>query len=108
MCTGRVRPEHIARALGEGADGVLVLGCHPQDCHYRSGNLRARALVRFTERMLEGLGVNPARLRLEWISASEGTRFVQVVNDYTQALRRIGPFAPTEHGTGRRQGLRVE
>jgi len=94
MCTGRIRPEHIMAALQQGADGVLVLGCHPKDCHYRTGNLRARAAVGLTSRLLEGLGLHPERVQLEWVSAAEGEKLARVVNAQARKLRRLGPFRP--------------
>jgi F420-non-reducing hydrogenase iron-sulfur subunit len=90
-CTGRVDPQMILHAFAGGADGVLVLGCHPGDCHYREGNLRARDRVLLLGAALAPLGIEPARLRLEWVSATEGDRFVRVVEEAVEALRRLGP-----------------
>jgi len=91
-CTGRLSPDHLLEAFRAGADGVLVLGCHPQDCHYRSGNLRARALITLTARLLASVGLPAERLRLEWVSASEDQRLVQVVHEFTAAIRELGPL----------------
>ncbi len=91
MCSGRVNPSFILEAFERGADGVLVSGCHLGDCHYISGNLKAEKRVKTTWKLLELLGINPKRLRLEWISASEGERFAEIVQGFTNDLRRIGP-----------------
>lgn len=90
MCSGRVSPSFVLKALAVGADGVLIAGCHPGDCHYMAGNYKTRRRVEFTRRLLEQFGVEPERLRLEWISASEGTKFAEVVTDFTDKIRKIG------------------
>jgi F420-non-reducing hydrogenase iron-sulfur subunit len=92
MCSGRVEPSFVLQALRAGADGVLIAGCHPGDCHYQAGNyktLRRQALLR---KVLEQLGVEPQRVRLEWVSASEGDRFARLVNEMTEQVRALGPF----------------
>jgi len=91
MCSGRVDPSFILSGFKEGIDGVLVSGCHPGDCHYISGNLRAEKNVKSTRKLLELLGLNPRRLRLEWISASEGQKFANTISDFTATLDKIGP-----------------
>jgi len=91
MCTGRVEPAFVLQALRDGADGVLVAGCHPGDCHYVDGNLRAAARLALLARLLAQLGVSPERLRLEWIGASEAERFASVVREMTERLRSLGP-----------------
>jgi len=91
MCSGRVDPTWILKAFELGADGVLVSGCHPQDCHYISGNEKAEERVNSTKRLLRLLGLETDRLRLEWISASEGARFAEVIKDFTEKLSRMGP-----------------
>jgi heterodisulfide reductase subunit D len=91
MCTGRLEPIFILHALEKGADGVLVAGCHPGDCHYVSGNLEAEKKVSKMFRVLEMLGIPKERLRLEWISASEGARFANVMRDFTDKVRALGP-----------------
>lgn len=91
MCSGRVDPAFIVRAFEMGADGVLVGGCHPGDCHYISGNLEAEKRIKNTQRLLGMIGLGSERLRLEWISASEGERFAQVITEFTQNLRKLGP-----------------
>jgi F420-non-reducing hydrogenase iron-sulfur subunit len=92
MCSGRVHPSHIMEALKNGADGVLVAGCHPpNDCHYISGNLKAARRVALLKKVLKQLGMNEKRLRLEWISAAEGEKFAHVITEFTQALKELGP-----------------
>jgi len=91
MCSGRVDPVFILKAFAIGADGVLVGGCHPEDCHYMEGNYKARRRIELTKRLLGQFGIEPERLRLEWISASEGARFAEVVTDFTQTIEKLGP-----------------
>ncbi len=91
MCSGRVEPAFILNAFENGADGVLVAGCHPGDCHYRSGNQHAEKRIEKTKKILDLLGIGSDRLRLEWISASEGEKFASVIKDFTERLRSKGP-----------------
>jgi len=91
MCSGRVTPAFVLKALAMGADGVLIAGCHPGDCHYIAGNYKARRRAELTKRLLEQFGVEPERLRLEWLSASEGTKFAETVNDFSQTIKKLGP-----------------
>jgi F420-non-reducing hydrogenase iron-sulfur subunit len=91
QCTGMIHPNLVMEALVGGADGVLVCGCHPGDCHYQDGNLRAKARAEAVELMLQDFGLEPERFRLEWVSASEGTRFARVVNEMVEQVRRVGP-----------------
>lgn len=91
MCSGRVEPEFVLKAFTLGADGVLVLGCHPGDCHYSSGNYKTMRRVPLTEKLLEQFGVEQERLKLEWVSAAEGARFAQVVTDFTNRIKELGP-----------------
>lgn len=93
MCTGRVDPAFVLQAFREGADGVLVAGCHPGDCHYADGNLRAAARHAVLVRALEQAGIEPARFRIAWAGASEGERFAGIVREMTDALRALGPLA---------------
>ena len=90
MCSGRVDPLFITKALGMGVDGVLVSGCHPGECHYQTGNYRARRRLAITKRFLEYMGVEPQRIQASWVSASEGAKFAEVVNEVTQEVREIG------------------
>ena len=91
MCTGSVDTSFVLRALLEGADGVLVSGCHPGDCHYVSGNYRARRRLSVVAKTLESLGLEPERFRFEWISASEGAKFAEVVTEFTEKVKQLGP-----------------
>jgi len=95
MCSGRVDPVHILEAFRAGADGVLVTGCHIGDCHYQSGNLVAQKRIKFVDMVLRKIGIEPHRLRLEWVSAPEGGRFAELVKDTTEKLKGQ-PFKPSE------------
>jgi len=92
MCSGRVDPSFILHALRSGADGVLVCGCHPGDCHYVEGNYKCLRRIPLTKLLLKDFGVNPDRLRLEWVSASEGERYKAVVTEFTEQIRALGPL----------------
>jgi F420-non-reducing hydrogenase iron-sulfur subunit len=92
MCSGRVDPQMILWAFRHGADGVLIGGCHPGDCHYQEGNYKALRRITLLRTMLGQFGIEPERLRLEWISASEGERLRDVVNEFTEQIRRLGPL----------------
>ena len=96
MCSGRVDPNFVLEALARGADGVLVLGCHPGDCHYSEGNYKCQRRVPLTRKLAEQMGVDPRRIRLEWVSASEGARFTQVVTEFTEQVRALGPLQLAE------------
>jgi F420-non-reducing hydrogenase iron-sulfur subunit len=91
MCSGRVHPAHILEAFKDGADGVLVAGCHtPTDCHYISGNFKAQRRVAMVKKLMEQLGIDPERLRLEWISAAEGEKFAKTIREMTEDLKKLG------------------
>ena len=90
-CSGRVDPVIIMRAFREGADGVLVAGCHPGDCHYTEGNYYTRRRFAVVHNFLDYMGIERERLQLEWVSASEGKRWAQVVDGMTEAVRKLGP-----------------
>ena len=92
MCSGRVDPTFILKAFARGVDGVLIGGCHPGDCHYMEGNYKARRGIHLLRKMLGDFGIEPERVRLEWVSASEGARFAQVVADFTKTLKELGPL----------------
>jgi F420-non-reducing hydrogenase iron-sulfur subunit len=92
MCSGRVDPGFILSAFKSGADGVLVCGCHPGDCHYVEGNYKCMRRIPLTKILIQQLGIDPERLKLEWVSASEGARFKQVVTDFTEQIRALGPL----------------
>lgn len=91
MCSGMVHPNLVIDALTKGADGVLICGCHIGDCHYLEGNVKAENRKEAIELMLEDFGIEPERFRLEWVSASEGPRFAEVVTDMTKTVRALGP-----------------
>ena len=93
MCSGRVEPSLVLQALRCGADGVLVAGCHPGDCHYQNGNHKTMRRFALLRRLLDQLGVEPERVRLEGVSASEGDRFGGIVDGMTERLRALGPFS---------------
>jgi F420-non-reducing hydrogenase iron-sulfur subunit len=90
-CSGRIDPLLVIRALRIGFDGVLVSGCHPGDCHYQTGNYRARRRMAITKKFLEYVGVEPQRLQASWVSASEGGKFAEVVTEITRDLKEIKP-----------------
>ncbi len=91
MCSGMVHPNLVMDALTKGADGILICGCHPGDCHYQEGNLKAEARAEAIKLMLQDFGIEEERFRLEWISASEGRRFAEVVTEMTKEIRQLGP-----------------
>ena len=91
MCSGRIDPTFVLKALREGADGVLICGCHPGDCHYHEGNYKCLRRFHLLQKYLEQMGINKERIRLEWVSASEGKRFAEVVNSMTETIKRLGP-----------------
>jgi F420-non-reducing hydrogenase iron-sulfur subunit len=92
MCSGRVHPSHILEAFKNGADGVLVAGCHtPNDCHYISGNFKAERRIAMLKKLMAQLGLEPERLRLEWISAAEGEKFAKVMREMVSDLKKLGP-----------------
>jgi F420-non-reducing hydrogenase iron-sulfur subunit len=92
MCTGRVDPSFVFKALESGADGVLVAGCHPGDCHYSEGNYKCLRRTLLTRRVLKSLGIDERRIRMEWISASEAEKFARVSREMEQQIRSIGPL----------------
>jgi len=96
MCSGMVHPNLVIEALTKGADGVLICGCHIGDCHYVEGNLRTEKRAEAIEMMLEDFGLEYERFRLEWVSASEGAKFAQVVTEMVEDLKAVGPspYAP--------------
>jgi F420-non-reducing hydrogenase iron-sulfur subunit len=91
MCSGMIHPNLVVDALTQGADGVLVCGCHPGDCHYLDGNLKAERRSEALTLMLQDLGIEEERFRLEWVSASEGPRFARLMREFTEQVRRVGP-----------------
>lgn len=106
MCSGRVDPTFVLRAFSRGIDGVMVLGCHPGDCHYATGNYYARNRVKVLKQLLELAGVNPDRLILDWVSAGEGERFATLVRDFTEQILALGPFGYAQgRPFGQNEGL---
>ncbi len=91
MCSARVDPELVLRALAKGADGVIILGCHPADCHYIGGNYRARRRIALLRLVLEQYGFDPKRLKLEWVSASEGEKFQTTLTTFVDTIKALGP-----------------
>jgi len=91
MCSSRVDPLFILKALLSGADGVLLAGCHPGDCHYQTGNYYTRRRIALIQKIFSELGLEVSRLKLAWIAASEGARFKKVVTEFTEELKKMGP-----------------
>jgi coenzyme F420-reducing hydrogenase delta subunit len=91
MCSARVDPEWVLRAFSKGADGVIILGCHPGDCHYIGGNYRARRRIALLRMVLEQYGFDPKRLKLEWVSASEGEKFQTTICGFVDTIKQLGP-----------------
>ena len=91
MCTGMVDPQYVIKAFLEGADGVLVSGCHPGDCHYISGNFKARRRIKLLKDILPQFGFEPERLRLTWIGASDGIQFAEIIQELVDQIKKLGP-----------------
>jgi len=91
MCSGRVDPAFVLEALKKGVDGVLIAGCHPGDCHYQSGNYKTNRRIKLLQKLLHDLGIEPQRVRFEYISASEGQKFAQVVTEFVDEIKKLGP-----------------
>jgi len=96
MCSGRIDVQFVLKAFAKGADGVLIGGCHPGDCHYQEGNYKALRRFRLLQRLIRQMGIEEERLRLEWISAAEGDRVKVVVNEMVETLKRLGPLRKAE------------
>ena len=96
MCSGRVDPQFVLEAFARGADGVLMGGCHPGDCHYQEGNYKALRRYHLLKRVLKGMGIEEDRFRLAWISASEADRLKEVVDDLVEKVRALGPLKAKE------------
>jgi len=99
-CSGRVNPLYIIKSLQHGADGVLVSGCHPGDCHYISGNYYARRRFALLKNLLEFVGVEPGRVSFSWVSAAEGEKFSQVVKEVVETVKALGPAERLVKGKG--------
>jgi F420-non-reducing hydrogenase iron-sulfur subunit len=102
MCSGAIEVTYILEALQKGADGVFIGGCHPGDCHYQAGNYKTMRKIILAKQLLAQLGISPQRLKLEWVSAAEGQRFAQVVTDFIEEVKKLGPNPlcqeATQHG----------
>jgi F420-non-reducing hydrogenase iron-sulfur subunit len=92
MCSGRVDPTFVVNAFRKGADGVLICGCHPGDCHYNEGNYNMMRRFPLIRKLISQFGINPERVRLEWVSASEGDRYAEIVTEFTDQIRQMGPL----------------
>jgi len=97
MCSGRVDPAFVLEALRKGVDGVLIAGCHPGDCHYQSGNYKTNRRVKLLKKLLEELGIDPKRVRFEYVSASEGQKFATVVTEFVGEIKKLGPNPINTH-----------
>ena len=97
MCSGRVDPQFILTAFAKGADGVLVLACHPGDCHYKEGNYRAAQRMRILEPMLAQMGIDRRRIRFDYVSAAEGEKYVHVIEEMVGTIRALGPLNSAFH-----------
>lgn len=93
MCSGRIEPEFILESFRKGADGVIILACHPGDCHYKEGNYRAAQRSTIMKQLLSQFGIEEERFRMDYVSAGEGEKFVRVITEMVEAVRRVGPLA---------------
>lgn len=93
-CSGRINPMFIFKALAEGADGVMVSGCHPGDCHYISGNRYAKRKLAILRRLLDWIGIEPERIHFTWLSASEGAKYAEEVSEFVDKVRKLGSHNP--------------
>ena len=91
MCSGSISPLYILSAFNKGADGILVSGCHPGDCHYIKGNLYARRRIALVKELLEFIGFEPKRFQMSWVSAAEGSKYTQIIKDFVSQLKPLGP-----------------
>jgi F420-non-reducing hydrogenase iron-sulfur subunit len=92
FCSGRVDPQHILHAFRSGADGVFIGGCHPGDCHYQEGNYKTMKRIPMVKKLMRDMGIEEERLRLEWVSASEGDKFTKVITQFVEQIRALGPL----------------
>lgn len=104
MCTGRIDPQFVMKAFQSGADGVIILGCHPGDCHYKEGNYKALRRFHLLKRMLKQFGIEEDRFRLDWVSASEADKFVAVIQDMVSKVKALGPLHVTPLRLSREKG----
>ncbi len=96
FCSSRIDPQHILHAFKNGADGILIGGCHFGDCHYQNGNYKTARRVALLHGLLKDMGIDEKRLRLEWISAAEGEKFTKVITEFTEEIKKIGPLKGNE------------
>jgi F420-non-reducing hydrogenase iron-sulfur subunit len=108
MCTGRIDPQFVLKAFQSGADGVMILGCHPGDCHYKEGNYKALRRYHLLKRMLKQFGIEEDRFRLDWVSASEADKFVEVIQDMVKKVKALGPLKVIPHHPPSEKGERVD
>lgn len=107
-CSGRISPELILRTFREGADGVMVLGCHIGDCHFSTGNHRAAKRMPILKKLLEYTGIDSERLYVDWVSAAEGEKFAAIIKDFTQKISALPPFMETMKGRERKSGENMQ
>lgn len=98
MCSSRMNPLFLINTLQQGADGVLISGCHPGDCHYIQGNYFIRRRFGLIKKLMEYVGIDPRRVKMSWVSASEGHKFADIINEMTEELREIGPMVQIKRG----------
>jgi len=91
MCSGTIEPLYVVKAFKEGADGVFIGGCHPGDCHYQNGNYKTQRRIVLLKRAISEIGLDPRRIRLEWVSAAEGQRFARIITEFTEEIKKLGP-----------------
>ncbi len=99
MCSGRIESSFIFQAFAQGVDGVMIAGCNPGDCHYNSGNFKARRRLMLLNNTLTQFGIEPERLKMEWIPASEGSKFQSTVNGFIDEVTKLGPLTPKAEAT---------
>ncbi|UCG44351.1 MAG: hydrogenase iron-sulfur subunit [candidate division WOR-3 bacterium] len=92
FCSSRVDPQYILQAFRDGADGVIIGGCHPGDCHYQAGNYKTMKRIILVKRLMQQMSIDEGRLRLEWISAAEGGKFARIIHEFTEEIRNLGPL----------------
>jgi F420-non-reducing hydrogenase iron-sulfur subunit len=97
MCTGRIDPTFVLKAFSSGADGVIIAGCHPGDCHYSEGNYKTTRRIAFLRKLLAQMGIDGERFRLEWVSAGEGAKWAQIADEMSAAIKEKGPLAWREN-----------
>jgi F420-non-reducing hydrogenase iron-sulfur subunit len=97
MCTGRIDPTFVLKAFSSGADGVIIAGCHPGDCHYSEGNYKTTRRIAFLRKLLAQMGIDGERFRLEWVSAGEGAKWAQIADEMSAAVKEKGPLAWREN-----------